>query len=369
MLLCAVLSVCLSYALHSGFDPDAAEYKTVLAFAIIASIALSVLLSRTRAGTAALYIIGTVICAGSNFLQFPVSLAAFLGFMFLTAIMYLYRAQRVSFSKAELGGTKPVKYIRQMSVICIAAIALAGALFYFVIRPLSPPTMELKLITVLKSMRTLEVIGVSSVETIMDTERKSEEPPDEIESSSNESETFEEDINSDQYPPDDGNTQSDYITIDSSDSKESAKPVSYSSIQRTWLIMLLMIPAGAVIAYILHFAKRRRWLRKISSLTPENAVINYFMFFMRTLGRAGIKRDNHATLREFVSDSRTSLEPFDEPKGSFDRLTSIFERTLYGRMPVEEAELSAFTVFYGNFYRNLRRELGTLRYCLTLFRY
>ena len=340
----------------------------MLSFACIFSITslLVFLLSLSRPGLIVLFMAGSFICAGAGFLQFPIPAWCLILFLAASAFLFLYRVFTVSISGAELGGIPKPAYLKQTAIVCLAALALATGFYMSVIRPASPPTLELRLITVLLSMDTLEVLGVSGIQTIMDPEQESEELPDDMETSNMQDETLDDiddsqqetfPINQDEYP-DTGITR-----------QQEWESVTYDRQTTTWLWLLALIPAAIIFAYIMRADSKKRWRERVRSLSPENAVINYYHFFLKRLARVGIKKPGSRTLREFVENNEFQLQPFVAKGCTFADLTTVYEETLYGRRKVSEADILRFEAFFDGFYKALRGEIGSIRYFLLTFRY
>jgi hypothetical protein len=56
-------------------------------------------------------------------------------------------------------------------------------------------------------------------------------------------------------------------------------------------------------------------------------------------------------------------------KVTFAQLTGVYEAVIYGGAVPTEEELGQFEAFYQQFYRNLRREVGSVKYYLQVFRF
>lgn len=324
------------------------------------------LLSRTRPGMVVLFLLGTLIQAGSHFLAFPAPLWGFLLFSFAALVLFFYRTYTVSLLEAELGTVRTGRYLRQTVLVCLVALAVGGGLYFGVVRPLNPPTQELKLIRVLRSMPILEVLGVSSTEIILDTDLASQEPPDETELGGEQGEEDSTGLEGQQpeTPPEPSDTQTEH-----SDATQKVTAVRYDGEARQLLWFLLLIPLLIAAVFVLRVILRRRWHRRVQTLPHAEAVLTYYPFFLSRLEKIGLKRMPSHTLREYVSHQEVQLQAFDAEDSTFGALTAVYEKTLYGGCAVTEGEYQAFEQFYAQFYHNLRREAGTVKYCLQIFRF
>lgn len=327
---------------------------------IVVSI-LCFLLGRIRMGTIALFLIGLLIQSGSHFLQFPASAWSFLVFLASMAMFYLYRVYMHSLQQAELGNVGIEQYLIQSVAVCMAAVLLAGGIFAAVIRPLDPPTQELKLIRVFEQMEIFKVLGISTTLSVLDPNLGSEEDPDSVEDVENPGEEESDSIEEQQQTEED-------------DSLRNRLQQQLSSIRYDWLIagfkwLILLIPLLIAGAYGLRVKLHRDWLAKVKALPREDAVLNYYSFFYKRIQKAGLKKTDSSTLREYASDMEHALESFDHEEAAFGKLTDVYEKVLYGHSSVSQEELNLFEKYYDGFFGRLRHEIGTVKYYLTAFRY
>lgn len=339
---------------------DGASNSAVVFFlATVLVMALVFLLGRTRWGAAVLFLLGVLVGAGSHFLQFPVPAWSFPLFTFSAAVLFLCRCYTVSAKQAELGGMRLMAYLRQAALLCLAALALAVGLYQGVVAPLEPPTQELRLIQTLKSMDILKVLGVSSVQTVLDPEQMSNQPPDQSETHEEQTEQEEPDQQPEADPEESAH----------SGAVEQASAIRYREEARRVVLLaaLAVLLVLAALAALCPFL-RWRWRRRLRSCTPEEACLRYYRFFLSRLGRAGIRRRKEQTLREFAAERAYDLQAYEAEGVTFEALTAVYERLQYGGA-VSQEEAQQFACFYRYFYENLRRELGAVRYYLQCVRF
>lgn len=357
--------------LHGPLAGETAESAFLFALIELIAALLVFLLGRSRAGIAALFLAGSWLCAGCRFLQFPAPAWCISVFLAAAAALFLLRVCEVGAARSELGGEVRAGHILQPLLLAAAALAAAVGLYFGVIAPLHPPARDLKLITELRSMELLQVLGVATTETMLDPEQSSDAPPEETERSDKRGDDPSDapDGQDDTLPdtqPEPGETLAETI---SSALREAAEAVRYDGALRSRLWLLLLLPAALAAAYALRFAHRRRWRRRIRALPREEAVRRYYGFFLSRLARAGLKRPPERTLREYAADCRVRLEPFEACGVPFAELTAVYERVVYGGGSAGEEELVRFERFFDGFYPALRRELGAVRYYLRAFRF
>ncbi len=360
----ALIVVSAIYFQHAPLE-DGPRADALLAAAVEAVCALAAfLLSRSRPGAAALLLLGSLVCAGAQFLQFPAPAWCLPVFLPVSGALLLWRVYAAACRRSELGGIVHPGYAVQAAALCLVALAAAGGIFYGVVRPLDPPTQELRLITVLKSMEQLQVLGISRTETILDPSLSAPLPPEETLTSSEEGE--EESDAPDAQTPEPDESQAPPQPAPTSE-QTALTAVRYDTPRLRYLWLLVLFPAAAAGLIAVRLFRRRRWHRQVQSLDPTSAAICYYRFFLKRLGRAGLKKPENTTLRAYALERAVQLEPFAADGCTFADLTSLYEQAFYGRHRVTDDELGCFERFYDSFYRALRRELGTARYCLKAF--
>ena len=235
-------------------------------------------------------------------------------------------------------------------------------------RPLNPPTQELKLITVLKSMQQLDRLGVSSTQIVLDPNLSSTEEPEDEEKGNEENEEESDSPQGENEIPQQSLTETirDNIT---SNVQQAWAAVRYDSYDFQWLWLLLLIPVAIAAAYLWRFERRKRWRKRVQALPRESAVVNYYRYFLKRLGHLGLKRSPNTTLREYAALNAVQLQPFEGEDHRFADLTATYESVLYGRHRVTDWEYAAYEAFFDGFYQGLKRELGPVRYWLKAFRY
>lgn len=353
----------------SPLSDEASNSAFIFALVQIVTALLVFLLSRTRLGVAVMFLVGNLICAGSHFLLFPAPAWCFYLFLAAVFVLFLHRVCTVSAAKAELGAVSVPKYLRQTALLLVVGFGAALGLYFGVVAPLAPPTQELKLITELRSMELLQVLGISGTEIILDPELTSEAPPEDTElgDESGEEESDAPDGLEETPSPKTPDTSKTLGQQISNTLQEAAEAIRYDGFVWSRLWLLLLIPLAIAAAYGLRVYRKKQWRKRVRALPREDAVANYYRFFLSRLGRAGIKKSPDSTLREFAENAGKQMEPFETGGVRFGALTAVYEQVLYGRHSVSDEEYTAFERFYDGFYPALRREVGTAKYYLKAF--
>lgn len=316
------------------------------------------LLSRSRAGSIGLFLLGNLLGAGAHFLQFPAPGWAYVLFLPACGGLYLYRSCGAAVRRAVLGKIQAGRYVVQLVSLALAALLLAGAGYWALIRPLDPPTQELRLIQRLRSMELLQVLGVSSVKTVLDPSLSSNAPPDRTEFGNPPPEAPPEPELPEVPPPP--------APLKSPEPAETTAPVNYPAethLSRLWLLCL--IPAAIALAFGLRAWRWRHFRTWLGALPHGEALLRGYPILLKRLGRAGLARSATQTLTEFTAESATALEAFP----GFPEATALYQRVLYGASVVTDGEYQQFDLLLAAFRRDLRRELGPVKYYLQAFRF
>ena len=363
----AILLLAMVYTrTHLSFGDEASETANSLFIALFATALTAVLVylaCRTRAGTIVLFLAGSIVIAGSVFLQFPVHRWSFLLFTFATVVMYLYRNYTITLSDAQTGHFRMPKFMVQTVVVCLVAFVLSGTAYVGIVRPLQPPTRELKLIEELKQMSIVKRMGLYSVVELLDPSLVSSSDPSGTESGQEDEESA---------PGDNGAGDND----GGQDQSQKAPEQKLEETQNVyylihfWYIPWFWIILAAVIAavFLTRWVLKRNWKRQVDALPPDLRVINYYRYFLTRLSRLGYKKPINHTLYEYAEDMDHTLETFTAGEASFAKLTDIYVKTLYGRDQVPADESGLFQQFFTRFHKALRKEVGIWKYMLNFFR-
>lgn len=353
---------------YRPFTDETANSAFIFALVQVITAILVWLLTRSRAGTAALFLIGTILCAGAYFLQFPIPVWSLFLFLLAVSASFVWRVYTVCLQKADIVSGSKKAYFQQTGIIAVVVLLLASGIFFGIVRPLNPPTQELKLITVLKSMQQLDRLGVSRTQIVLDPNLSSIEDPEDEENGSEENEEESDSPQGENDTPQQSLTETirDNVT---SNVQQAWAAVRYDQFQFQWLWLLLLIPAAIAAAYLWRFERRKRWRKRVQALPRESAVVNYYRYFLKRLSRLGLKRSPNTTLREYAELNAVQLQPFEGEDYRFADLTDTYESVLYGRHRVTDREYAAYEAFFDGFYPSLKKEVGPVRYWLKAFRY
>lgn len=387
----AVASVAYLKTVHPLAD-EAAHAGFIFALVCIIAGILVFLLSRSRFGIVVLFIAGNIIGAGAHFLQFENPLWSFLLFTAAVLVMFFYRVYIISLMNADMGRVRTGKYMTQTVAVCLAAALLASGIFAGIIRPLDPPTHDLKLIRVLKQMEMLEALGIYNVKTVLNPFKDSSSTPDQSEYSNQKGD--EQNDTMDGQDEEQQEENNDAATDSTLQIKADAIKYAFKEYHLGWIIpVVIILILAAAVAYVM--SRRKRWRRAVRELSNEELILNYYAYFMRCIAISGIKKPSQQTLREFAQSASHELEVFavnmgggdaaagagkysgsdsgDGPGMSADAITfgqisDIYERVLYGGMNATDAERGIYESFFDGLAVGLKKRMGVFKYLLNYLR-
>jgi hypothetical protein len=313
--------------------------------------------ARTRTGLVILFLTGTIMTAAFDFLQYPVSLWGYFVFVLGAFILFLYRVYCISLTYSDRDKTAFSLYFAQSVIVGMAALVLASGVYYGIIKPISPPTDELKLTKKLISMDILKEAGVSSTRIIY-----SDDP---VRTSQNENQqnTNKGGYNNSQKHND--QKKEGKIVHDKNPMKSKAVtfPINLNII---WIAVASIIVI-LILAIIIKIFWRKKWYNNLLKESKEDCAMELYNYFLKKIKKTGFKRPDDLTLLEYASGLQNELEDFSVGDADFMSLTQIYTRILYGCQQISEDERELFTDFYKEFNRNLKNEMGNFRYLVHYF--
>ncbi|MEN6460395.1 MAG: hypothetical protein ABFC94_03370, partial [Syntrophomonas sp.] len=163
--LIAVIVILLQMGVFS--ESKTIDGNPLLFWIIVISTSLTVFwAARTRAGLVVLFLAGTIMTAAFDLLQYPVCSWGLWAFILGVFVLFLYRVYCISRIDSDREKTAFSLYFAQSVIVGMTALVLASGVYYGIIKPLSPPTDQLKLKKKLISMDILKEMGVSSTRII-----------------------------------------------------------------------------------------------------------------------------------------------------------------------------------------------------------
>lgn len=339
----------------------------VTLFILVLTGLLVFLATRTRPGTVVLFLLGFLVTAGSRFLRFPVQDWSFLLFLFSVMVMLWYRNYTLTLLQVQIGRVQIRKFMRQTLLVCLAGLVMSGAIYAGIIRPLHPPTQQLKLVTRLERMDLLKVMGVSETKTILNPDLAANAQADSSASGNKKKSTDAGNQRNQTKQADAGSDEKQETGAKSGTGRDNSQVQAsrrmYYEIRRVhipWVLIALGILAAAY--YVFRVLNRKHWEKQVRDLEDADRIVNYYQFFLRSFSKCGFQKPENYTLSEYAQSIEHELQVFAEGKSTFSGLTEIYCRTVYGRQQLKRKDVRLFVKFYEGFRKNLRKEIGTFRY-------
>lgn len=321
--------------------------------AVTVMVALLVFwLSRTRAGICLLFLGGSFLAAFFDLLGYPVSALGLILFLLGCLTLCFYRAK-------EALKTRVFRWNSLVRSAMAAGLILfvAAGLFYGASGFLQPPTGKGELAARLREEPIMERLGISTTKTIV-----TEEPiPPEIQKQEKpeEEKKLEEEKQQDQ--------RKETGRIGDGLHLATAMAVTFQAAETILWVALPIVIVLAVAAVPMRMMLRKRWYQKVLAGSREQGVELLYAYFLKRLGRIGLKRPRDMTLSEFAEHARETLKDFAVYDADFMCLTRIYQKVIYGGQRVSEKEFALFQDFYTEFLKNLKRQMGGMKYLFAYF--
>lgn len=357
----SLIGAVIALGYTGAFESSNAIDKSPLLFwmIVIATSSIVFWATRSKISTIGLILGTTWMIAAFNLLQYPVSKWGYFLFLFCICILLMHQTYLVSFLKSGTSNGNTSAYFVQIVALSLGVFLLASSTYYFVIQPLSPPTDEMQLSKKLMSMELFEKYGISSKVIVpanqekIDKQEIEKEKKEQKEKNKNKKRQMNQDKK-------ENNLGKNHLFNVVAVTYQKAVHYGWILIVVILLLLVLTVPAKQFL--------RKKWYRKLVDKKMEDAAMDFYLYFTKRLDRAGLKRPENLTPLEFAKEIQEKVQGFSVYDANFLKLTEIYIRIIYGYQKISEQEYDLFQDFYKEFHRNLRREMGTLKYCLNFFR-
>lgn len=339
------------------------DENPALFWVIVAAVSIAVFwMARKRVGIAALFLAGTFMIAAFDLLRYPVSIWGYAIFLIGTFALFIHRLYSISILRSDACKMNYKVGIMQPVLISIIAVAMACGVYYGVVRPIAPPPDQTDLVQKLMSMQVLEKLGVATKTIVY-----SDQPIESVQNPQNQPKENNPEQKINEEKDKEQKNSSEEGRIGEGSLLIPAMAITYKKIvNRLWIAVpsILILFIFAVIAKLI---LRKKWYDKLLKMTNEEGAMKLYAYFLRKMRKVGHQRPRELTLLEYALDSQEKLKQFSVYDASFLQLTQIHQKILYGYQRISDREFELFQDFYKEFYRNLRSEMGNLKYCLRFF--
>lgn len=329
-----------------GTDETIPAFWTIVLF----GTALIYVLTRSRKVLFFAAPIGLLFCAAFKFLEYPVSVPGLFLLVAAVILELLYLVYKDSLLTASYGNYNIRHFLMQSIAVLLVVMMLSTGVFYGVVKPINPPTRDLKLITKLMSFDILELLGVSSTQELREPDNDdNEDNDDQKEQEKEEEEKEEEDKQDEQNRESEEDVSANTISYDKRD---------YTVFWVTALILLLL-----ALPFIVKYTLRARRRRRLNGLDPNNQAAFVYDFFLKRFKKLGFGKPESATILEYAEQQEEFLWNFRTKEGfTFEDLSELYNLHLYGGREISPGEATRFIRMYDQFYKNAKAFLGTWKY-------
>lgn len=328
-----------------GTDETIPAFWTIVLF----GTALIYVLTRSRKVLFFAAPIGLLFCAAFKFLEYPVSVSGLFLLVAAVILELLYLVYKDSLLTASYGNYNIRHFLMQSIAVLLVVMMLSTGVFYGVVKPIDPPTRDLKLITKLMSFDIMELLGVASTQELREPDDEDKDDKDDQKEQEEEEEKEEEEKEDEQNRESQEDISANTITYDERD---------YTVYWVTALILLLM-----ALPFIVKYTLRARRRRRLNGLDPNNQAAFVYDFFLKRFKKLGFGKPESATILEYAEQQEDFLLNFRSKEGTtFEELSEIYNRHLYSGADVTPAEISKFMSVYNSFYKNAKEFLGNWKY-------
>ena len=328
-----------------GTDETIPAFWTIVLF----GTALIYVLTRSRKVLFFAAPIGLLFCAAFKFLEYPVSVPGLLLLVAAVILELLYLVYKDSLLTASYGNYNIRHFLMQSIAVLLVVMMLSTGVFYGVVKPIDPPTRDLKLITKLMSFDIMELLGVASTQELREPDDEDKDDKDGQKEQEEEEEKEEEEKEDEQNRESQEDISANTITYDERD---------YTVYWVTALILLLM-----ALPFIVKYTLRARRRRRLNGLDPNKQAAFVYDFFLKRFKKLGFGKPESATILEYAEQQEDFLLNFRSKEGTtFEELSEIYNRHLYSGADGTPAEISKFMSVYNSFYKNAKEFLGNWKY-------
>lgn len=335
--------------LEDGADETFPAFWTIVLF----GTGVIYLLTRNRKILFGAAPIGLLFCAAFKFLEYPVSVPGLFLLVIAIILEILYLVYKDSLLNADYGNYTLRHFIEQSIAIVTVVVMLSTGVFYGIVKPLDPPTRDLKLITKLLSFDILELLGVASTEEVKEPGENEDDDKDD----QKEQEQQQEEENEEEDQEDEQNRES--------NEQISASTISYEEEDYTvyWVTALIVLLLAA--PFVIKYALRARRRRRLNGLDASNQAAFVYDFFLNRFRKLGYGKADNVTVLEYAEQQGEFLQNFVASDGTtFEEISDIYNHYLYSKVPVTSTEAGKFLAIYDSFYKKARAYVGPWKYLL-----
>lgn len=349
-----VLIVMTVMARSGGVNPFADEAENAyFKFFLLTAVAFGVvILSRFRGGSIVLFAGGVFLIALIQFMYENSMVFSLLLFLCAAGVMIAYRNYMTNVLNSATVQVAPGRSVFMSFLMIVCVMAVAGGVFFAIVKPLDPPKQDVKILTKYMSLEILEKIGVANVTTIHDLEQNaSNEQKEDM--------TVDKSNNQDTEGQDDGKAKN----------KNQTERQEWIKYHRDILIGVVpvLIAALIVAVILIRLYLRKRKYQKMLALDIEQRIPAFYQYFLNCFRHVGVNRHPEETPYEFSGRAAPLVRDFETGGVGLRELTETLVAAKYGLREITHEELAAYDSFYKAIFKNCRKRLGNFKYAFHFF--
>lgn len=368
----------VAWVVCAVLTPDGAIFvdseSNYLIFSMAATITPTIcfLLSRSRLGTALLFIAGAFVIGLVQLFyeRFEIVWTVLFVLAALSLVVYKYYEQSV---RTAMGVDK-VSFAPGFATAVAAtaaAVLLGVGVWFAIIAPLNPGAADIKLVTEYRALETVQVRGTSDEFQTPNLDMTSDVTNDDVRTTDD----IKEDVNGTPWPAtgeseDDPEEQQDNNSILGMNLDSIQDAFDLQSNPQNWPLIVILLAVVALIA--LYFVLRRVWrerrLAKFKELGADKEYERVFLFLLDRFRRLGVTVPPGQTMLEFGTSSAAAMRLYNAESGvAFKDLAAGYSDMAYGMRPASSEDVSKIEAFYRSFWKACRKQLGSVKYFFKSF--
>ncbi|MCD8004589.1 MAG: hypothetical protein LUE91_02910, partial [Oscillospiraceae bacterium] len=316
-------------------DSPTAVYIYYICAPLIAGITF--LLTRSRIGTAILFLIGIGLNACLTFLEFAVHTWCTVLFVAALLGLFLLRQYRRNALKSSTVAPKFTRFFAVGCLVSALSVGLALLCWFGIVRPLNPPTVDITLLTKYMSYEIFDVVGIAQQYPIPD-DLLEDEATDEEQTANEEDEEEDENLTS-QPPEEEEGEDTAPLAGNSENNTETLSSVSYEK-KMTWLVVLIIVLVVALLVLIpvTRIRLRKRRIKKIMRGSPREQLVGLYRFYLSKFRHLGCPRGRQQTELEYLEQNGGKLERYLGDQLDLEEMTGQYLQTRYGYVYTPEGQ-------------------------------
>lgn len=348
-------------------DEEGSETAFYIYWFAFAVICIAVYLcSRFRLGVVVLFLTGCCIGGILQFLEYPVFAWAGMIFAGACTVLFLLRQYRAQAMDSSTAAPNFRRFFQSAFLLVLASAIVTCGVFFAVIRPLDPPTVDLKLLERYLAFNIIEHTGISDYYQIQDEQQYTDQTDDTIDNT-DEIEEGEPPVSQDEDTPyDNMETQPDDSVQPSGETPASQISYTLTPLLRVvlWCALILLV---LILPPVFRILLRKRRLKAFETMEPATQIQELYRFYLKKFRHIGWKKRASETPLEFADRSGEALERYLSGTCGLDRLTDAFMQACYGGGVPSGEVCAGCREIYGVFLKNCKAQMGKARYLLKFY--